>query len=462
MAIDPSIFKSYDIRGVYDRQINEENIVPIIEAIYGFFQQSLSKKTPLTVVLGRDMRVSSPSLFKLARETLVILGASVIDVGLVSTPTFYFSVFHYHYDCGIQITASHNPKEYNGIKFVRNSPNGIVKIGKSTGMDAVKQMVALDYKGKRVSGGGVTMRADVLGDEVNAALSTFHNFVFKKYKVVSDPANGMGATYIDEIFKKIPGELVRMNFTLDGTFPNHQPDPLDYENLKDLQKRVLLERADFGLAPDGDGDRLFFIDEKGAVVSASIITALIAKELLKDHPGSLILFDIRYILTPEAIVEEAGGLSEITKVGHAFITEQMGNTGALFAGESSAHYFYKTTGNAESQVVTIITVLKVLTGSGKTLSELADEVKRSFESGEINFKVTNAAQILASLKTKYADGILVSLDGIAISYPTWRFSARTSNTEPLLRLNLEASSKIEMEQKKNELIHSIESLSKKE
>lgn len=460
MQLDQTIFKSYDIRGIYPTQINEENVAVITEAIYDFFQTSFGKSTPLTIVLGRDMRLSSPSLFSVAKETLISLGASVIDVGLVSTPTFYFSVFHYHYDCGIQITASHNPKEYNGIKFVRNSPGGLIKIGKSTGMDTVRDSAASGHSGSKKRGGGATSRINIIDDEITTALNVLKNPRLKKFRVVADPANAMGATYIDAIFQKIPSELIKMNFELDGSFPSHQPDPLDFENLKDLQAKVLKEKADFGLAPDGDGDRLFFIDEKGQVVPASLITSLIARELLLENSGGLILFDVRYILTPKKIIEETGGRYQITKVGHAYITEQMTNTGALFAGESSAHYFYKPTGNAESQVFTIIIMLKILSESGKTLSQLADEVRRSSESGEINFKVSNAKEILEALSQKYSDGELVTLDGIAISYPTWRFNVRTSNTEPLLRLNLEADTKQEMEKKRDELLHFIESTKK--
>lgn len=455
MDIDQSIFKSYDIRGIYPTQINEENIATIIKAIYVFFQNSFGKTTPLTVVLGRDMRISSPSLFAVAKEVLVSLGANVIDVGLVSTPTFYFSVFHYHYDCGIQITASHNPKEYNGIKFVRNSPGGLIKIGHSTGMVDIRESVKINQVSRNKGGGGVESRLNVMEDEIATALSFLGNPILKKFKVVADPANAMGATYIQAIFQKIPSTLIKMNFELDGTFPVHQPDPLDFENLKDLQKKVVLEKADFGLAPDGDGDRLFFIDENGDVVPASLITSLIARELLKKNSGSLVLFDVRYILTPQKIIEESGGRSQITKVGHAYITEQMGNTGAIFAGESSAHYFYKATGNAESQVFTIIILLKILSESGKTLSQLAQEVRRSFESGEINFKASNTNEIFDLLKKNYKDGELLTLDGIAISYPTWRFNVRTSNTEPLLRLNLEAQTKDTMEQKRDELVELI-------
>jgi phosphomannomutase len=459
MDLDPKIFKAYDIRGIYPTQINEEKIVSIIKATYTFFRQKLNKDN-ITVVLGTDMRISSPKLFPIARQTLVAMGAHVIDIGVISTPSFYFAVFHYNYEAGIQITASHNPKEYNGVKFVLNSPSGLIKIGKSTGMEDVKNMAINGDFADPMPGGSVEEKKNLLDEEVKTALSILGNPTLNKYKIVADPANAMGSQYIGAIFSHVPADLIKMNFELDGTFPAHQPDPLNFENLVDLQKRVLEEQADFGLAPDGDGDRLFFIDDKGQVVPASIITSIIAKEFLLHNPGATILFDIRYILTPSKIVEENGGKHEITKVGHAFITEAMHKTGAVFAGESSAHYFYKATGNGENQLMTILTVLKVMTQEGKKLSELVEEYRRSYESGEINFKVTNAQEIMDSLKQKYAAGQLSELDGIAITYPDWRFSVRTSNTEPLLRLNVEALEKTTMGQKRDELKDTIETLAK--
>ncbi|MBI2034334.1 MAG: phosphomannomutase/phosphoglucomutase [Candidatus Levybacteria bacterium] len=450
-TIDPKIFKAYDIRGIYPQQINEDVVVSIIQASYKFLSGKINKH-PITIVLGRDMRLSSPSLFDIAKRTLVSLGAHVIDIGLASTPTFYFAVYYYRYDAGIQITASHNPKEYNGIKIVLNSPTGLIKIGKSTGMDEIKQMSLADIALPVAEKGSIEEKKDVVEEEVNHALSFLKNPTLGTFTIVADPANAMGIMYLRAFFKKNPSKLVQMNFELDGSFPAHQPDPLDFNNLVDLQKRVVLEKADFGLAPDGDGDRLFFIDEKGNIIPATIITALISRELLKEHPGEKILFDIRYILTPKKIVEESGGTYEIRKVGHAFITEQLSKTGALFAGESSAHYYYHASGNAESQVITIATVLKVLTEEKKPLSQIVEELRRSNESGEINFKVTNAPEILESLKQKYSDGTLSELDGIAVSYLQWRFNVRTSNTEPLLRLNVEALDKNTMEQKRDEMV----------
>lgn len=456
--LNPKIFKAYDIRAIYPTEINEENIVNIVKATYSFFRKKNPSKKPLNIVLGYDMRTSSPSLYPIAKQTLIEMGAHVIDIGLISTPSFYFSVFHYGYDAGIQITASHNPKEYNGVKFVMNSPEGLIKIGKSTGMTEVKDMAINEDFVEPEPGGSAEERTGILDEEVKVALEILGNPTLNTFKVVADPANAMGAQYVAAIYDHVPAELVKMNFEFDGTFPAHQPDPLNFENLKDLQAKVLEEKADFGLAPDGDGDRLFFIDELGQVVPASIITGIIAKEFLKKNPGATILFDIRYILTPTTIVEENGGSYEITKVGHAFITEAMHRTGAVFAGESSAHYFYKEAGNGENQLMTILTIMKVMSEENKKLSELVEENRRSHESGEFNFRVSNAPDILTQLKEKYSDGELSELDGIAITYPDWRFSVRTSNTEPLLRLNLESRDKAIMEEKFAEVKRFIEEI----
>lgn len=457
--IDPTIFKAYDIRGIYPEQLNEENIVPIIRAIYKFFLEKIGKDQ-LTIVLAYDMRLSGPQLFAAAKKTLVDAGANVIDAGQLSTPSFYFAASHYGYDCGIQITASHNPKEYNGMKFVINTPDGLLKIGGSTGMPEIKQMAIDGVELPTDKQGSITEKKGILEDEVENALKLFGNPEIKKFKIVADPANAMGAQYIEALFNKVPADLIKMNFELDGSFPAHQPDPLNFENLKDAQAKVLEEKADMGLCPDGDGDRLYFIDEKGQIIPATIITALVARELLKEKPGSTILVDIRYILATKKIVEEFGGKSAVTRVGHAFITEQLGKLHGIFAGESSGHFYYAANGNAESQLNTLLCVLKVLTEENKTLSQVAEELKRSAESGEYNFRVSNAPEILEALKLEYNDGELETLDGVSINYPTWRFNVRTSNTEPLLRLNVESYNQKEMETRRDELMAFIEKLAK--
>lgn len=459
-TIPENIFKSYDIRGIYPDEINEENIYQITQAIYKFLVENHFKDKPLKIVTGRDMRLSGPSLYPILQKALSDAGAEVIDIGLVSTPTFYFAVYQYGYDGGVQLSASHNPPQYNGMKIVKNSPYGLIKIGKSTGMEMVKKYALQDAKIQRVKDakrGNLIHKKGVLEEEIENAKKLMETKDIKRLRVVADAANAMGATYIEALFEELPCELIKMNFKLDGSFPAHQPDPLVKKNLKDLQKRVLQEKADLGLAPDGDGDRLFFIDEKANIIPASLITALVAKELLKKHQRATILYDIRYTLTPKKVIEENGGQSVITKVGHAFITEAMAKNQAIFAGESSGHYFFAQTGNAESQLPVILTVLEVISRKNKPLSKIIEELQRGFESGEYNFKTTNSAQIFDQLKKKYADGKLSTLDGVAVEYDNWRFGVRASNTEPLLRLNVEADLKGVMEQRRDELIKFIKS-----
>lgn len=446
------IFKSYDIRGIYPEEINEEFAVPIIKAIYKLLQTQLEINKPLTIAVGRDMRLSSPAIFEAVSKTLISLGAQVIDLGIVSTPTFYYAVFKNQYDGGVQITASHNPKEYNGIKIVRISPTGLVKIGKSTGMDDIKKMAIEGVILPHVEGGSLTKKEGVVVEEVNNALRIAGNPSLNNYKIVADAANALGALYIEELFNHIPGELIKMNFELDGTFPAHQADPLQKETLVDLQKRVIEEKANLGLAPDGDGDRLFFIDEKGEIIPPSIITALVARELLKKHQGATILGDIRYVMTPKKIVEELGGTFVVTKVGHSFITEKLHETGGIFAGESSSHYFFKETGNAESQIPMILIVLKVMSEEGKKISEIVEDLKRSHESGEFNFKVKNAKAVMEVVRSEFPEGEVSELDGLSITFADWRLSLRTSNTEPLLRLNIEVDINGEVEEKKEKVI----------
>ena len=460
MSIDPSIFKSYDIRGIYPTQIDEKKIAQIAKAIFVFFQKKLNKEQP-TILLAYDMRLSGPQLFSSVKNALIEMGANVVDAGQLSTPSFYFAVFHYKYDAGIQVTASHNPKEWNGIKFVMSGPTGLIKIGKPTGMEDVQKLSMQDLKSTGLKG-TVVQKSGILEDEVVEAKKLVDTSSLKKLKIVADPANAMGAQYIEALFKTVPSELIRMNFELDGNFPVHEPNPLKFETLVDLQKRVVEEKADLGLATDGDADRLFFIDEKGQIVPSTSITAIVARELLKKYPGELIYFDIRDILGPLKLIEEFGGKSEIVRVGHAYITEAMNKTGGIFAGESSGHMFFRANGNAEWNLPIILIILKVISDENKPLSEIIKEVKRSYELPEYNFEVTNSKEILEKLKEKYKDGKFWDIDGVSISYDDWRFNVRTSNTEPLLRLNVEGYNGDEVEKRYEELKSFIESVAKHE
>lgn len=457
MNIPAHIFKGYDIRAIYPTEIDEESIVQIVKAIYAFLSKDKKPDEPMTIVVGTDMRTSSPSLTKAAIDTLVSLGVQVVDIGMVSTPTFYFAVSHYGYEAGFQVTASHNPKEWNGVKIVKNSPKGLLKIGKPTGIEEIKEMALSGVNPEPKPGGSVTKKTGILEDEVENALKIVGHPNFDKFKIVADPANAMGSQYITALFERVPADLIKMNFELDGTFPVHQPDPLQFDTLKDLQARVMSEKANFGLAPDGDGDRLFFIDEKGQVIPGTLITALVAKDILREHPGETILFELRNIFTPKKIVEENGGKHIVTKVGHAYITESLYNSGGIFAGEGSAHYFFRDTGCAESQMPVILTVMKVMTREKKPLSEIIQELKRSVESQETNFRVSNAQEIMDAVKERYSDGEIDLMDGVTVAYQNWRMNLRTSNTEPLLRLNLEAYDQNVLDQKKQEVLALIES-----
>ena len=449
MTVDKKIFKAYDIRGIYPEEINEENIEIIIKAIYTFFTKKLEKDT-LSIALGRDMRISSPSISKKAQETLIKLGAQVTDIGLSTTPSVYFAVKKYNLDGGIQISASHNPKQYNGVKFLYQKEGSVIKVAKNTGMEEVCD-IALTSKFVADKSGGRLIIKDVLDDEIAFAKSIVKIDQLKPFKVVADPANAVGILFLDKIFKDIPGsQLIGINFTLDGSFPAHEANPIKFNTLKELQRRVVSEKADFGIATDGDADRIFFIDEKGAIIPATLITSLIAKEILLERPNDKILVDIRYLLNAKKIIEKYHGQMEICIVGHSLITAHLNRVHAAFAGESSGHFFFRETGGCESTVRVIYHFLKVMTRENRPVSQVIHDLQSAFETGESNFKLPqtiNSKQIFENISKKFPEGKISLIDGLSIDFGDWRFNIRSSNTEPLLRLNLEAYSEIKMTEK---------------
>ncbi len=458
-TLDPTIFKAYDIRAIYPTSLNEEVMGDVMHSIYTYLSSRLSKKN-LTVVLGRDMRISSPTLFKKAKEILVACGATVIDIGLVATPTVYFTVLKYGYDAGIQISASHNPKDYNGIKMVIRNNKALIKIGNETGMMEIKD-IAMNKKFVQFTNDGkVVEKKDILKEEVTAALEVITPGDISNLKIVADPANAMGILPLTDLFGRIKTNFIPMNFELDGTFPAHQADPLQHKTLVGLQERVKAEKANLGITTDGDADRVMFIDEKGEIIPATYITALIAGEMLKDFPGERILVDIRYTRNVENIVKKLGGKLGYTKIGHALITAQTNKENAIFAGESSGHYYFRGMGGCESSLRVILYVLRVLAREKQPISEILSNMKSSVESGEFNFELpknTNVKELLSNIIQEYKDGELSTLDGIAIEYPEWRFSIRTSNTEPLLRLNIEGKTVELVRGKVSEIRQYIES-----
>lgn len=455
--INPSIFKAYDIRGIYPQDLNEGNIEVITKAIYATLAKGLKKQT-LKVILGRDMRISSPSLHEIVRQTLLSIGAQVFDAGMISTPTMYFSVLNYQADIGIQITASHNPAKYNGLKIVRRDGKKIIKIGKGSGMEKIRELSLKNQFSFYQKKGALKEILDATAQDVNQAIKSVGIGKIKKLKIVVDPANGMGISYLEEIFKKIPCQLIKMNFNYDGTFPAHEANPLKFETLKQLQKKVIEEKADLGIAPDGDGDRVFFVDEQGKIIPATLITSLIADQILKKNPKSSIVVDIRYIGNVVNVCKKYGAKYYISPVGHAFITPLLNEKGAEFAGESSGHFFFKETGGAESSVRVILMILKAITDRNQPISEIVKSYLSSFESGEYNFVLPqklSANDLFNMIEKNYSKGKISHLDGLAVEFPQWRFSLRASNTEPLVRLNVESDNERLTQEKLKELMSLI-------
>lgn len=453
MSTNPSIFKAYDIRGVYPTEFDETAAYDISRAVATLFQRENPGKK-LTLVVGRDMRLSSPALRERVVAGLLDSGVNVVDVGLASTPTFYFSVAQGNYDGGIQVSASHNPKQFNGMKIVR--AHG-VPVGRDTGMNDLKQIVADgSYTAAEPKGVLTTMEhmTELCAETEGAGIPIEK---IKPFTIVIDAANAMGALDMVAIFKKLPCTVIKLNFELDGTFPAHQPDPLDPENLKVLQDAVREHHADFGIAPDGDGDRVFFVANDGQLIRQEILRGIMAQVALKEQPGATVCYDIRPGRVTRDMIEAVGGRGVVTPVGHSLIKAVMLKEHAVFGGESSGHYFYKFPfGTFESSVALILKFLVWLSKKNTTLAEAVKPYQIYFHSGEINSRVADVKTVLARIKERFHDGNMNELDGVTVEYDDWWFNVRGSNTEPLIRLNLEAKSRELMEQKRDEVVNVIQ------
>ena len=455
VEINPKIFKVYDIRGVYEKDFDDEAAYEIGLAYSQMRKKELQKEEGLKIVAGYDMRLSSPALKEKLMQGLVDGGMEVIDIGLASTPTFYFAVAHYGYDGGILVSASHNPKEYNGFKLVREKAS---PIGENTGMQDLRDLVMGNKIEKASKAGTIIQKEGVLADQVAHDLKFADLSKIKKMKIAIDPANAMGILYFDELFKYVPGEIVKMNWELDGTFPAHEADPLKPENMKALCEKIKEVGADIGIATDGDGDRIFFADNKGERLDPGITRAILCKLFLREKPGSKIAYDIRPgKITPDTILEN-GGIPIVTRVGHSLIKEQTIREGAYFAGESSGHFFLNMEeGCYEIPLIVTMKILQELSQSGMSFAEYAKPYKRYSNSGEINSKVEDAQKKIEEIKEKYSDGKQNDMDGILVEYPDWWFNVRPSNTEPKLRLNLEARTEEMMKEKRDEVLGIIRS-----
>ncbi|HYF05089.1 MAG TPA: phosphomannomutase/phosphoglucomutase [Patescibacteria group bacterium] len=467
MNIETSIFKAYDIRGFYPSQLNEAGAEAIARAFATLLKSELPEGKVPRVGISRDMRLSSPALRDAVVKGLTKSGFDVVDFGMQATPIFYFGVGYLSLDGGIQISASHNGPEWNGLKLVRASS---VPVSGDTGIMQIKNIVLTDAYITSGRVGIVEHYKDL--DKVNvqehlqlAGVEVKDGTVYfargkksmKKLTIAIDPANAMGISEFGEFFAQLPNvELVKINWEYDGTFPAHESDPMVAKNLEPTQKLVVESGADFGMVPDGDADRLFFIDEKGEVVPPEFIRGLLAQFVLREHPGARVAYDIRPGRITRDMIEEMGGYSEVTRVGHSLIKEQMIKNNIEFGGESSAHFFYRTPqGTFECQMIAVLRVMQYLSENNKPFSQLIAPYKRYFNSGELNTKVANrevVAERLVEIKQKYAGGALNEIDGIFIEFPDVWFSVRASNTEPVLRLIVEARSKAVMDKYVEEIL----------
>jgi len=445
--IDESIFKAYDIRGIYPTQLNEELAYNLGRGYATFILRDNPKAK--NIVIGSDMRLSSPTLKKELIRGLIESGLNVIDIGLVSTPTFYFAVGFYKYDGGIQVSASHNPKEYNGFKMVKNNS---LPISKDTGIMDIKNIILENGFIESKNIGEIIRKENILDDLNKEQLFSFDISKIKKFKIVIDAANSMGALDMEEFFKKVPADLIKINFELDGNFPSHEADPLKEENLELLKRKVVENRADFGIAPDGDGDRYFFVDEKGNSLRQEILRGIMAQIELAENPGATVAYDIRPGRITKDMIEEMGGKSIVTPVGHSLIKEIMIKNNAIFGGESSGHYFYKKSyGTFEMPFILVLKFLKFLSEKNVSFSEAVSKYKKYYHSGEINFKVNDVQQKIDQIEKEYSEGKVIKIDGLTVEFPDWWFNLRGSNTEPVLRLNLEADSEKLMKEKIQEV-----------
>jgi phosphomannomutase len=455
MALDPKVFKAYDVRGLYPSELDEEGAYAIGRGYADQFE-------PRAIVVGHDMRVSSPAMAAAAIRGAADAGVDVHDIGLVGTEMVYFAVGELGVDGGIAVTASHNPKEYTGLKIVRR---GALPVGGDSGLlDVRDRALGLSGGGRGQTPGvsegdgggerGTVDTVDVYPAFVETVLSFVDVAAVRPLRVVIDAANGMAGAMLPPVLGRLPIESVRCFFEPDGTFPNHQPNPLLPENREFIVAKVAAEGADLGIAFDGDADRCFFVDETGEFVPGDFVTALLAGSILEKEPGGTVIYDVRASWAVRDTVERAGGTALVNRVGHAFIKKRMREVDAVFAGEVSGHYYFRDFSQADSGVIPALLMLELVSKRAEPLSEtLRPYRERYFLSGEINVEVADVALALQELKEHFANqGEVSHLDGISVTAEDWHVNVRPSNTEPLLRLNLEALDPGLMESKRDEAL----------
>jgi phosphomannomutase len=447
-VLDPKVFKAYDVRGIYSDELDEAGAYAIGRAYVDEFE-------PRSIAVGRDMRLSSPSMADAVIRGAAEAGADVVDVGMVGTEMVYFAVGELELEGGVMVTASHNPKEYTGMKIVRR---GALPVGGDSGL--------LDIRTRAMSGArhetrpeGSVRQEDIWPRWVEAVLSFIDVDVVKPLRVVIDAANGMAGVMLPPVLEHLPIDAVPSFFEPDGTFPNHEPNPLLPENREFIVAKVTEEGADLGVAFDGDADRCFFVDDTGDFVPGDFVTALLAESIVEKDPGSKILYDVRASWAVPETIERAGGVALVNRVGHAFFKHRMREEGAVFGGEVSGHYYFRDFSQADSGVIPFLLMLELISKREQKLSEILRPYNdRYFITGELNTPVADVALKLQELKERFGgEGNVSHLDGLSVDASDWHMNVRPSNTEPLLRLNLEALSPDLMERKRDEVLEVIRS-----
>ena len=448
--LDPKVFKAYDVRGIYPRELDEDGAYRIGRAFVEVFETK-------RIAVGHDMRVTSPSMAEAVIRGASEAGADVLELGLVGTEMLYFAVGELGLDGGVAVTASHNPKEYTGLKIVRA---GALPVGGESGLLEIRdRAMALSDTSQGLTPGHVE-RYDIWQQYVDRVLSFVDIEAIEPLKIVIDAGNGMAGVMLPPVLERLPQlEAVRCFFEPDGTFPNHAPNPLLPENREFIVRKTLEEAADFGAAFDGDADRCFFVDDTGEFVPGDFVTALFSELVLEKEPGAKIIYDVRASWAVPETIERAGGIPLMNRVGHAYIKQRMREEAATFGGEVSGHYYFRDFSQADSGVVPFLLMLELVSKRGQKLSEILRPFRETyFITGELNTPVQDVALKLRELEQRFApEGRISHLDGVSVDAEDWHMNVRPSNTEPLLRLNLEARSKELMESKRDEVLEVIRS-----
>jgi phosphomannomutase len=449
MQINTSIFKAYDIRGLYPSEIDEDIARDIGR---GFVAYLGARRIGVT----RDMRLSSPGIAMAFIEGARAQGADVVDYGMAPTDMLYFAVVSDRLEGGAQITASHNPKAYNGIKMVRE---GAAALSGDAGLGEIRDMIVSDRLPPPAERRGSLASRNVLPEYIEKVMSFIDPGIIKPFNAVLDAGSGMAGLVAPELFDRLPCTTTRLCFTIDGNFPTHEANPLIEENRRDITAEVIRQRADVGIAWDGDADRCFFLDGTGDFISGDFITALLAEAFLLKYPGATVIYDLRASRAVRDVVERMGGRALMNRVGHAFIKQRMRHEDAVFAGEVTGHYYFRDYFYADNGFIPALLILELMSKKNKSLRDLLQPLReRYFISGEINTKLASMSEVpakLQAIESRYKDAEITKMDGVSVDYPDWHFNVRASNTEPLMRLNLEATSPEVMEQKRNEVLHVI-------